>query len=348
LENREYKYSDSRADALDSTYTKWVNHPSALRHYWSNRSLNNNTSISWKSKWVEKISTGLKYSLIEINDSESKTNLHYAALYGEVQAQLGSFISFQSRASVELLEEAGDFDLSGDLAVQWGDIGQLSGHLSLGLQSPEYYQLNLVFNGEKLWDVALSKTEYLQLGGNLSVDALNIDIEANQFVLNDWIYFNSDLDWTISDDVLTLSQIGITSDITFGSFYLKNGLLWQSTDAALVTVPEWFTRHIIYYQNRVFKRNMLLSVGLEGNIIIQDNDPTFIPIINHFSPGSNLQNDLSYRVDPFLHAKVKSLELVLKAENIESLWTDIPFVYAEGYPYNDWIFRLQINWRMMK
>ena len=346
--DRSYKYADHRADVLDSTYGNWQNHPDALRHYWRNRSLSSDLSLTWRSRWLQHISAGVKYSWHAIENEDDDPRLHFATLYGELDAKVGAILRLQSRAAIELLEDAGDFDLSSEITLNWTNVGHLSGHLALGLQSPEYFQQHLIFNGEVKHDSPLNKTEYFQVGGMLSIKEPGLEIEVNQFLINDWIFMNPDLEWKISDDIISLSQLTVTSTISTDHFFFMNGLLWQATEMKFMVVPKWFTRHIWYYQNRLFRKNMLLRAGVEGRWIIQDKDPVFVPILSHFMPGVQRVHDYAYSLDPFLHAKVKTFEFILKAENIESLWTELPFIYAEGYPYNDWIFRIQLNWRMMR
>jgi hypothetical protein len=121
-------------------------------------------------------------------------------------------------------------------------------------------------------------------------------------------------------------------------------VLWQTIDEALLALPDWYSRHFVYFDGRVFKKKMALRSGAEIRFHHQSKTVQYIPMLSRFAPTS-LEEGWSYAVDPFVEARIQRFIIFFKAENIESTWRQEPFINAKGYASNDWIFRFGINWR---
>ena len=340
---RSFKYADDAVENIDSIYQKWVNHPTGMRHAWSLSNLSNDISIGWSSKLFPDIRTGVKYTNSRFDNEASSFGQNFATLRGGLYSNLQGIVDLRAQTHLELLQDAGDFDLEGRLGLTWNKVGRIEGRIQLGLQTASLDERHLAFNQEEIQSFNLDPTQYLYLGGSLKIPKLKIQIEAGQHLLNDLVFLSEGLNFQNADEVVAVTQLQFISDVKVRAFHLKNILLWQSIDDAILTVPDWYSRHLIYFDGKVFKKKMSLRSGAEIRLHHQNTTVQYIPMLNRFAPTS-IEEGWSYAVDPFVEARIQRFVIFFKAENIESTWLQKPFLNARGYASNDWIFRFGVNW----
>ena len=341
---RTFKYADDQVEDIDSIYQKWVNHSTGMRHAWQLSKLNNDISVGWSSRLFPDIRTGLKYTNSSFDNEASSFSQDFATLHGGLYTNVRDIVDLRAQSHIELLQDVGDFDLTGSLGLTWKKVGRLEGKIQLGLQTASLDQRHLAFNREEIQSFSLNPTQYLYIGGSLQIPKLKIQIKAGQHVLNDLVYLSEALDFQNASEVVAVTQLQLTSDLKLRGFHFKNILLWQSVDDAILTFPDWSSRHFIYFDGKVFKKKMSLRSGAEIRLHHQETSVQYVPMLNRFAPTS-LEEGWSYAVDPFVEARIQRFIIFLKAENIESTWLQKPFLNARGYASNDWIFRFGVNWR---
>lgn len=341
---RNYKYADQSIAEIDSLFAPWINHPFKLRHAWKNNNIQNDFAIRWSSELFPLIKVGVNFANHQLDDEVIKANLTYATLNGQLAFDVKDIFKINLESYLELLEEAGDFDLSGSMAFDWKKVGALEAQISLGLQSPVRVYEQFSINESPIYNQDLTPIQYFKVGGQLSILETGLKIHAHQYVLNDYYYRNRNLQVT-STDLTSITQLGLSSNIKLAFLAIYNEAIFQQADKEVFTVPSWFTRHIIAYQGNIFKNKMWIRAGVEGRFMNQDMYPYFLPMTGEFIPSDQTNSDVSYHVEPFFTTKISKFTFFIKAENLESIWESKPSLNATLYPSFDWMLRFGINWR---
>lgn len=346
FESRHYKYYDHDITSIDSLFRPWLNHPTKLRHTWHLQSLSNDLALRWSSRLFPKIFAGFQYARHKIDDEASSRILNYGTLNGGLNFKVRQLVQMQIRSYLELLEDVGDFDITANLKFTWPNVGAINGKASFGLQSPEQIYQLLSFNFSEVQQTDLPPTQYFHFGGKLLIDKLKLEFEAQQYVLNDWNYRSINLLPT-SSDLTSITRFGAQADWTFGPIRVFNALFYQLHDKELIPLPEWGSRHVLAYENSIFKENMWIRAGIEARTYQITGLPYFLPMTGEFISGLTNPEPFQYHLDPFLVVQVDRFTAFVKGERLQSLWNEVPVQLASGYPDYDWMFRFGINWRYL-
>lgn len=343
--HRQYKYGDQQAGQLDSIYDVWLDHPEKLRHAWDQRSFTNDLSLKWTSRLFPKIRAGVIFSQNTIDDEASSYDQTFVTLNGDVDFKLRDIIDIELGAQLELVEEVGDFNLEGALSATWPDVGELSGQLSFGQQSPARIYEKLTFNLSTSYQSEGPPTQYFIVGGKLKIPRLGLSLSADQYILNQYVYRSYPELLPTESDISTVTVLTGESKLKWGPLQMFNGILYHATNDDVFIFPDWSSRHILAFEGKIFRNNMWVRTGIEARLFYQEDLPVFIPVTGEFLPSDINYDQVTYSVDPFILVKIDRFTAFVKGERLESLWLDQPFLQAEGYPRYDWMFRFGINWR---
>ncbi len=111
-------------------------------------------------------------------------------------------------------------------------------------------------------------------------------------------------------------------------------------------VPELVTRNTLYFSDHMFKGDPLyLQTGVTFKYFTEYFANSYNPLLSEFSI-QNEQKIGGYPViDFFINVQIQRTRLYLKAEHLNSSFTNTPNYYtAPNYPYRDYIIRFGLVW----
>ena len=345
--DRQFKFYVNSATQLDSFYSRWQVHPTGVRNAFDHKAYSNKTELSWASKVFDEIAAGYHFSLDQWDNENLKRDFVFGTLYGRLNWTYRNNIDLSVKANLETLEEAGDFDLEGKLALEWPGVGSVKATSALGVQSPSRQEEEVVLNGAYLIDASLPSNTYFQLNGSLNIESLGLSLKASQYLSDNLPYFNSQFEVLATE--VAISSFEIEWQWKLGGFQGRNAAIYQVIDQDVLPLPVWQMRHVLFYEGKINKNGTTYRIGVEGRFWQMDNAPRFAPINGRFIPSEVVMdnNGLMYSIDPYAQFDIQSFSIFFKGERLQSTWLDLPLIPIVARPQFDWVFRLGIRWRFI-
>lgn len=144
--------------------------------------------------------------------------------------------------------------------------------------------------------------------------------------------------------------VEIAKEIKYKKFALDNRIKFQQVtqEDAVLNVPKFIIRNTFYYTNAVFKKAMLLQMGVTCNYFTKYYADDYIPVIGEFYVQKNTKIGEFPLLDFFVNARVKQTRIYLKAEHINALFGKNDYYNAPNYPFRDFKIRFGLEWNFFK
>src|SRR5690606_26113024 len=118
---------------------------------------------------------------------------------------------------------------------------------------------------------------------------------------------------------ISILQLIVDQNFKLGNFHLDNSVILQSASEDEIRLPEFYSRHSLYFEGNIFKRVMLLRVGFDLRMSSDYYANYYQPLVGQFHIQDR-ENILFYpATDVFLTLKVKTFRFFVKGENITQL-----------------------------
>lgn len=151
-----------------------------------------------------------------------------------------------------------------------------------------------------------------------------------------------------SDSDVSYLKIKAFIEFSYGLFGLTNTTMYQNvfSGASVLPVPEFVTRHSIYYQNHWFKKATFVQTGFNFRYFTDFNSMAFNPVLNEFVVQNVQPLEGFYTLDLFFNAKLRSARLFFIFENIQDFISGNTNFSAPTYPFRDFRFRFGVVWNL--
>lgn len=144
--------------------------------------------------------------------------------------------------------------------------------------------------------------------------------------------------------------IEMAKEIKYKKFALDNRIKFQQVtqEDAVLNVPKLILRNTFYYTNAVFKKAMLLQMGVTCNYFTKYYADDYVPVIGEFFVQKTSKIGDFPLLDFFVNARVKQTRIYLKAEHVNALFGKNDYYNAPNYPYRDFKIRFGLEWNFFK
>ena len=217
---------------------------------------------------------------------------------------------------------------------------------SFNQSSYQNYNWNISFSNEKISKVSVdAKTKWLHVSGQYTLlnDHMyfyNTQERIDSLVVNPFQYKKS----------IHYFSLDVAKEIKYKKFALDNKFSFQQVtqEEAILNVPKFILRSTIYFSNAVFKKAMLLQMGVTCNYFTKYYADDYVPVIGEFFVQKNTKIGGFPLLDFFVNARVKQTRIYLKAEHINALFGKNDYYNAPNYPYRDFKIRFGLEWNFFK
>jgi hypothetical protein len=185
-----------------------------------------------------------------------------------------------------------------------------------------------------------------------------INFSAQYKVLKDYLYFDNTTNDIASllvtpvqyDKTINYLSVKASKEIKFWKLALDNTVLYQNVDQSspIVNVPQLTTRNTLYFTDYVFKKAMLLQMGVTANYFTKYYANDYNPLLGEFYIQNETKIGAFPLLDFFVNARVRQTRLFLKAEHFNSSMSGYNYYSAPNYPYRDFMIRFGLEWNFFK
>ncbi len=359
-----YKFSDTRPDS--AFYGDFLVDKRGLRFFLETKKLENTFKLqTFKLKPQPRISAtdralpresdllevGLVHSLYIINQEPVDTGLiHDLFLTGRLNFSPGERLRIRAYGHLGIGANAGDFRLNGELFLNLKKIGNLRLEVVNQLYSPSLVSHRFYVTQTEIWKNNFSKTLETSLMGTYSLPSFHFSLSGQYHLLNKLVYFGTD-GLPRQSGTFSIFQLSAQKDFHLGALHLENWVGLQQATSNVLPLPQFYSRHSIYLQKKIFKKVMLSKIGLDARLASSYTPPSYLPLTGQFYLQQEQALPFTPLLDAHLSFKVKTFRFFFKIENILPMVTRRYYFQTAGYPLpfglSNGGMRMGISWRLV-
>nr|WP_292963489.1 MULTISPECIES: putative porin [unclassified Allomuricauda] len=146
----------------------------------------------------------------------------------------------------------------------------------------------------------------------------------------------------------TISHLKVKyqKEFKYGKWALMNTVMYQEVtqDNQVLNLPQLVTRNSLYFSSDVFEKAMFLQTGVTFKYFTSYYMDAYNPLLGEFYIQNNEELGGYPLLDVFINAKVKQTRIYLKAEHLNSIFSEPNYYSAPNYPYRDFVIRFGLVW----
>ncbi|WP_255563204.1 putative porin [Mucilaginibacter sp. 21P] len=229
--------------------------------------------------------------------------------------------------------------------------GRKTGRILLGAyqqsSSPGMVYTNWISN-HFIFNNDFKNQKVTNLSFNYINDALELDLKAEYFLLNDYLYFASQPNGIDAapqqyGSAINLLKISIGKNLHWRKFNFDNYVVYQKTDnASLLRTPEVYTFSSLYYKAQIFTLKSQFGVNVRYNTPYVA--PSYALSIGQFYNGQDV-TFTSYPVaSVFFKATLERTNIFIQYDYVNQGLFSNGFYTVNRYPQLDRILKFGVAW----
>lgn len=141
-------------------------------------------------------------------------------------------------------------------------------------------------------------------------------------------------------------RVKYTKEFKWRKWALMNTVLYQDVtqETQVLNLPELVTRNSLYFSSDVFKKAMFIQTGVTFKYFTAYHMDAYNPLLGEFYIQNNEELGGYPLIDFFINAKVRQTRIYLKAEHLNSIFSEPNYYSAPNYPYRDFVIRFGLVW----
>jgi Putative porin len=297
------------------------------------------------------LEVGLLHSMNFVEQEPVDTSIiHNLFLTGRLNFSPSERLRLNTYAHLAIGANAGDFRLSGELFLNLKKIGTLQVEAVNQLYSPSLLPQRFYVTQKEVWKNSFRKTLETSVSGTYSLPQWQFSVGGQYHLLNNLVYFDS-LGLPRQSGTFSIVQLTAKKDFSLGPLHLDNAAFLQQTTSDVLPLPQFYTKHSLYLEGKIFKKVMLTKIGVDARLIAPYKAPGYNPLIGQFFIQKEQELPFTPLLDAFLSFKVKTFRFFFKVENLLTYPLQTYFYQTANYPmpfgYKNGGMRMGISWRLV-
>lgn len=325
-----------------------------LRHYIELDQIENAFTINtFKAKNPGRpsdvLAVGITHRYFSLRQEPNKTAFSNVFLNGELGITPSERFAFRANAAIGVLRNIGEYQLRGDLVLGLGKAGVLKASVLSQRYPPALLPERLFVSQRPVWNNSLEKPVENTLSGSYALPLIGFEASVRTHLLNNYIYYDQNSMPQQSGAPVQVAQLMVSENLRFWKIHFDNTVALQRFNRSdIIRLPDWFSKNSLYFSGKIFKKRMLLDLGVDFRINSEFRPDAYQPLTWQF----HLQDTLSQKpytwLDGFVAFKVQSFRFFFRYENLQTLWNKSDVFYqTAAHPQPFGAIRLGISWRFM-
>jgi hypothetical protein len=359
---QKYKFFDDNVSQDSAYYGEKLTDYRGVRNFIDLREFENTFKLqtfklgekdtSGVRRQTDLVEVGLVHRLNFVNQEPVDTNaFQNVFLTGKVDFNPGERLKIRTYGHLGLLENAGDFRLSGDLVLNFKKIGVLQVDVVNQLFSPSLVHHRFFVSKRQIWENDFKKTLETSIAGTYSLPKFKFSGTLRNQLITNYIYYDTAAVVRQYGTPINILQIMLRKDFKFGPVHFNNLLVFQNISENVLRLPDLYTKHSLFIEGRIFKKVMLARLGFDVRMYTPYQADTYNPLIGQFHIQNNEELPLTPIVDIFFNFKISKLRFFLKAENwmpvLTGKYNYLTTDYALPFGWSTGGLRFGLTWRMV-
>ncbi|MEO6166882.1 MAG: putative porin [Chitinophagales bacterium] len=240
---------------------------------------------------------------------------------------------------------AGDYQFRFQTDFRLGKSNVFSVELLQSDNHPSYIQQNYLSNHFK-WDNNFSSFQTSLATIFWSEIKWRLKLSAQIFNIDNYIYWNQSALPAQFNGVLKGYAFFLQKDFSFKAFHFDNEWQYQSfSNDTIVSYPQFFSRHSLYFQNRLFKGALTSKIGLDIRYTSNYYAPAYMPETGQFYVQRYSIMEYYPVADLFITIQVKGVRAFAMFQHINKDLFGPGYFSVYRSPMPDRSFKLGLEWR---
>ncbi|MEZ5058722.1 MAG: putative porin [Saprospiraceae bacterium] len=354
-----YRYSDqgtfTNTDSL--YYEAFPVDERGVRYYMAYNKLSNKVTIqTFRNRTKNSrdfLEVGAVFDNHSIEFDNGNLDRNNLFLLGRWDFQPRKFLALNTYGHFGLADNAGDYKVKGNLLLNFGEWGKLNALFINQLNEPSLLAETFSVNFQNTWNNDFKKILNTTFGGTLEIPKLGLTGGLTYHLVNNLVYYDS-LGLPVQTGVpVNMLQIFVSSKLKLWKIHLENTIGLQTLSEDFLQLPQYFSRHLLAFQDDIFKDNLRFKVGFDGRIYSQYQPMEYFPLTGQFKQQRGFVAMAYPQIDFFMSMKVQKFTAFFNFENLLSYFGDSYmtdkfgqkyFYQLANSPYANRTFRWGISW----
>lgn len=210
---------------------------------------------------------------------------------------------------------------------------------------PSFIQQNYLSNHFK-WENNFSSFQTSMATISWTVIKWRLRVSAKVFSVDHYLYWNQSALPAQYQQALNGYAVFLQKDFTLKGFHFDNELQYQSfSNDTIISYPQFFSRHSLYFQNRLFKGALTSKIGLDIRYNSGYYAPAYMPETGQFYVQQFSKLDYYPAADLFITIQVKGVRAYAMLQHINKDLFGPGYFSVYRSPMPDRSFKLGLEWR---
>ena len=341
-----YRFFDTISNGLENFYGPYFIESRGMRLYNGLTQVSNDFSVYNSTKSGISGRLGIVHDFIRLNNEFNTSVRNDITAYAQGKVPIKKVLELDVYGRLGLGSNAGKFLASASLSLKLGKFAILTPEAKIYNTEPTLAARQVAVNGSLVVNNDFSAITGLTLSGSLQIPYTRTNLFIEQDISNNAIYWDTAGLATQINGALSKTRLSVRQNFAFFNFHLDNQFTYQLYSSDKIQLPPWFSKHSLYYQNKLFKKVLEVQLGIEREMIPSYKGLDFLPLLATFHnteeiiPAYNMTN-------AFVNVKVSQFRFFFRLENAEDFLKDSVYFQTAGYPWNDGRMRLGIRWQFL-
>ncbi len=340
-----YRFSDNTLNTnSDSTFYGNLNIDTrGIRRYVTVNQIRNSFFINGERIAGVQGRVGLTFDHFNITNGNIPSNRTDLTLRFDGKVPIFSGLEMNTSAKLGLLNNAGNFDLSGKIDIKVSKIATLTAGAQIFRSEQSLNAKTLILNDQIIFSNNFTPSFGTILHTDLDIPKIGFQAGFAQNIVNNPVFWSLNFEPKQFSGVLSNTYFRVKQNFRVWKLHLDNQLHYQIFSNNLYPMPAFYSTHQFYFAGSAFKKVMELNIGLDVRLINDFEGGVYHPVYGEyvktetnlpFFPAANL----------YLIARVSSFRAIVMLENFSQRFrNDINFD-AVDHPQFDSKLRFGLYW----
>ncbi len=192
------------------------------------------------------------------------------------------------------------------------------------------------------------KQNVLNTSANISINKWKLVVSLDNKLLNNILYYNYLAKASQNNGTISTSTFGIAKNYSILKFHFRTALKYQlTTNKILFPLPQFITRQLVYYENRIFKKALKIQIGFNVSYATGYYGYAYMPALTAFYTQRDTQLGYYPKLDLFINTHIKRAQIFLKYEHINAGRSLDKSYSVPGYPILSKSLKFGISWNFI-
>jgi len=199
-------------------------------------------------------------------------------------------------------------------------------------------------SNHRSWDQSLSKQQFLNGGAKWRWEKARLEVQAGIWLINNYVYFAENLPPQQDNGAHTVLEARAGKRFNAGKFRFELFATTQFSSTELIPLPLVAGHGDFAYENRFFKKNLLLRLGIDVYYHTPYAAQGYDPVTGQFFVQNSRQTGGYPFADVYMAARIRQVRFWVKLRNGNQGFPSIPYFLTPGHPMQDRSLQVGLQW----